>query len=436
MTKSAQKISDRVAATLVCPPGKKTQVFADKSGNGLVMSVSITGRRFWKFRYTYGRRVNDLITIGEFPGIGYEEARVEAARLYRIVKVDRKDPRMVAYDPKAATTVDEAIDAWLLAFPNRNTSCVRANVKPLRAKFGRTNVADLTRNALKAWCEEEYAAKGNKPNRGGACKGMLLNLNAIINWAIYNEDTGVVLPPNFKNPCRGLASKIDAIRDRIQTGHAVNWEPEQYRQILRAIEWTYERPKAKNGLSNAMVANMLLLTGARPGEIKKLRWDEIEAVPNKPDMMRIVKCRHKTFNRTGRPRYILMGKRGIAVLDRARKINADNGYIGPYVFPSPTPRRRGEPVDCTNHYFRAISKRCGFYVRPYNCRSAFINHSLEAAEGQGAASFNATLQLVAENVGHTKPDITMKHYIKAKGSQLADSVTATDAAFDRYDEAA
>lgn len=435
MAKSTQKISDRVAATLACPEGKRTHLFPDKTGNGLCLSVSSSGRRFWKFRFDYGRRRNDLMTIGEFPLTGYEEAKVEAARLQRMVKVDKRDPRMVAYQPKTATTVTEAIDAWLTAFPNRNTATVKANVKPLKAKFGKTNLGDLTRFALKAWCEEEYAATEDRSNRGGACKGMLLNLNAVINWAL-REDTGIILPPDYKNPCRGLASRIDAIRDRIQTGHAVNWEDEQFRQILRAIEWTYERPRAKNGLANAMASNLCLVTGARPSEITTLRWDEIETVAGQPSIRRIVKDRHKTWLRTGRPRVITVGPRGIAILDRAQSLREATGYTGPWVFPSPQPARRGKPVRCINHFCRRLSTKVGFEVRPYNFRSAYINHSLEAAEGQGAAAFNATLQMVSENVGHTRPQITLAHYIKAKGSQMAESVLVTDAAFDRYDKAA
>lgn len=436
MSKSTLKLTDRVAATLACPEGKRTHVFADKTGNGLCLSVSTTGRRFWKFRYDFGRRRNDMLTLGEFPLMSYADAQVEAARYQRMVKIEKRDPKMVAYQPKTATTVQEAFDAWLLAFPNRNTPTVNANVKPLLAKFGKTNLGDLTKSALKAWCEDEYAAKGNRPNRGGSCKGMLMHLNAIVNWAIDNEDTGVVLPTGYRSPTKGLASQVDAIRERVKTGHAVNWEADQFRQILRGIEWTYSRPKAKNGWSNALASYMCLVTGGRPSEIKSLRWDEISVVPGKPGIREITKSRHKTWLRTGRPRVITMGQRGIDILERCRKIQADNGYCGPWVFPSPQPARAGLHVKCINHYCRKLSIKVGFEVRPYNFRSAFINHSLEAAEGQGAAAFNATLQMVAENVGHTRPQMTLAHYIKAKGSAVADSVIATDKAFDQYDRAA
>ncbi|WP_312145315.1 tyrosine-type recombinase/integrase [Brevundimonas sp.] len=432
----AVKLTDRVAASIRCPKDKRTHVVADIAGNGLVLSVSKTGRRFWKFRYDYGRRRNDMMTIGEFPLVSYDDAKAEAARLQRMVKIEKRDPKMVAYQPKTATTVEEAIDAWLLAHPHRNTPTIVANFKPLREKFGNINLADLSRHAVKDWAEEEYGAKGNRPNRGGACVGVLASLNAVVNWALRETDTGVVLPPHYRNPFSGLSSRLEAVRERVRVGHAVNWEVHQFRQILRGIEWTHSRQKAKNGWSNALASNMCLVTGARPSEIVSLRWDEIDTVTGQPGIRTITKNRHKTWLRTGRPRVITMGQRGIDILNRCRKIQADNGYIGPWVFPSPQPARKGLHVKCINHYCRTLSKKIGFEVRPYNFRSAYINHSLEAAEGQGSAAFNATLQMVAENVGHTKVSMTLGHYVKAKTTAVADSVMVADKAFDRYDEAA
>lgn len=437
MTKAALKITDRVAVTLKCPDGQRTYLFADITGNGLVLSVSETGRRFWKIRYDYGRRRNLLMTIGEFPLVSYDHAKVEAARLQRMVKIDKTDPKMSVYEPKTATTVEEAIDAWLLAHPHRKTATIVANFKPLKEKFGKINLADLSRHAVKEWCEEEYAAKANQPNRGGACVGVLASLNAVINWATREEKTGVVLPPYYQNPFSGLASRLDCVRQRVKTGHAVNWEGDQFRQILRGLEWTYSRAKAKNGWSNALACMLCLVTGARPSEIVSLRWDQIDTVPGEPGVRIIIKDRHKTWLRTGEPRKITMGQRGIDVLNRARKIQADSGYMGPWVFPSPQPVRKGQHVKCINHYCRTLSKKIGFEVRPYNFRSAFINHSLEAAEGEGAASFNAALTMVSQNVGHTKPQMTLAHYVKAKNSAVTESVRTADKAFDAYfDEAA
>jgi len=432
----ATKLTDRVAATIVCPTGKRTHNVPDKTGNGLMLSVSSTGSRRWKFRYDYGDRRNAMMTIGEFPLVGYEEAKAEAARFQRMVKVEKRDPRMDVYNPKTATTVSEAIDAWLLAHPHRNTPTVQANVKPLKNKFGLTNLADLTRSAFKAWCEEEYSARGNRPNRGGSCKGMLTHINAVINWAMKNEDSGVVLTPNYRNPAAALAEDVVAIQNRVKTGHAVNWESDQFRLILRGIETTYVNPLAANGMANAMVCHLCLVTGARPSEITTLKWDEIEAIPGQPDMRVIIKDRHKTWRRTGKPRKITMGKHGVAVLERAKALREKTSYTGAWVFPSPKPERAGLHVRCINHFARRLSKKVGFKVRPYNFRSAFINHSLEATEGTGSTAFNAALQMVAENVGHANVKMTLAHYVSAKGTQITESVRRADAAFDQYDEAA
>jgi len=102
------KHTDDFMARLPCPPGRANITKSDASGNGLMVYVSKTGTKLWKYRFSYAGRRNDLITIGAWPMIKYEEAKTKAAWFERIRTVEQRDPKLAVYNPSRATTVDDS----------------------------------------------------------------------------------------------------------------------------------------------------------------------------------------------------------------------------------------------------------------------------------------------------------------------------------------
>lgn len=431
----AIKLTDRVAATRTCPEGKRSHLYADASGNGLVLVVMATGRRFWKYRFDYAGRRNDIITLGEASLLSYEDAKTLAQTYQRALKIDKRDPRSLVFNPATAATLDDVLDAYEAKTATKAQATVKSSFKPIRKRFGKTTMRDLDRNAVRVWLDEEYQEGNGKPNRGGACATMLRYLGAAIRHAM-RDDSGVSMPEGYVFPFHRLNREVLAIKDRVRRSHAVNWEDDQFTSILGAIRTGFDSEKCQP--IGVMVVSLCLFTGARPSEIESLRWDEIHAVPGQPTMLRIIKDKHKTYARTGRPRQITLGARGVAVIDRAKAHHAEHGIDSPWVFPIARDQKNTKTphFNSTNQVCRTLSSFAGMEIRPYQFRSAYINHALEAAESGTMATYTATLSMVAENVGHSNTIITQSHYVRSKASQTVTAITTTDAAFDRFDIAA
>ena len=431
----AIKLTDRVAATRTCPAGKRSHLYADAGGNGLVLVVMATGRRYWKFRFDYAGRRNDIITLGETSILSHDDARALAQTYQRALKIEKRDPRSLVFNPLTAATLDDVLDGYVAKTATKAQATVKSAFKPIRKRFGKTTMRDLDRNTVRVWLDEEYQEGKGKPNRGGACQTMLRYLGAAIRHAM-RDDSGINMPEGYFYPFDRLNREVIAIKERVRRSHAVNWEDDQFTAIFRAIRLGYTSKKCQP--IGVMVVSLCLFTGARPSEIESLRWDQIEPVPGEPGMLRIIKDRHKTYARTGRPRQITLGVRGVEVIDRAKLHHAEHGIESPWVFPITRDQKNTKTphFNSINQVCRKLSEFAGMEFRPYQFRSAYINHALEAAEKGTMATYTATLAMVAENVGHSGTITTQQHYVRAKASQTVLAITTTDAAFDRFDIAA
>jgi integrase len=351
------------------------------------------------------------------------KARAEAQRLEGL-RQQKRDPKLAVYNPTTAVTLGDVID-WYhdkhLTNPSTQANFTHLT-KRLKADLGATPLRDFTRHVLKGWIEGRLTA-----NNAGGLETLLRWLSSAFNQA-SDSLSGLDIPAGYENPAKGLGSKIPAIANRPRGSYAVSWEDDEWSHIMVAIETAYTNsPLSPLGV---MVVEMIMVTGARPSEIATLRWDEIEDHKVKTGavtlrMKKIIKDRHKTWKNTRRPRQILLGKRGIDILTRAKKYADDTGYTGQFVFPSPKNGNSSTHLKKPLHYAKEIGKLCGIELVAYNFRSAYINHALDEL-GRGK------LEIVAENVGHENSATTLKYYTKNRDSDKATAAMAVDEAFDQY----
>ena len=418
-------------ARLTVPAGRRNYTVPDASGNGLLVYVSDNGSKLWKYRFNYAGRKNDVITIGEWPTLKYEEAKAKAAYFERVRTVEQRDPKLAVYRPNKATKINAVLDRYEGKMAERTRKTVKSAFKPVRAKFGENPIYDLTKPILKAWIEGHYAAKGNRAPRAGAARTMLKYLGAAINDAMNDPDE-FEIPTGFKNPVVGLAPEIRLIREHQRGSHAVAWESEEITAIFAALRAAAESDRGfhKPGL---LILELAMLTGARPSELQSAKWSDVERVANDPDLRFIVRDRHKTWKRTKRPRRITITAMGVRVLERARAWAAERGVVSDYIFPISRITRRSKVgyYNSLNTLARALSKDfLTFEIRPYHFRSGYINHTLAANEGNvSSEEWLAILEQVAENVGHTDVKITLDHYVRTKPSTVSKAAKLADAAF-------
>ncbi|MBP9230105.1 MAG: integrase family protein, partial [Phenylobacterium sp.] len=400
------KITDRVAVKLECPAGKRNHLFPDVSGNGLCLQVTEAGSRKWKFRYDHAGRRNFLHDIGDSRLVAYEDAKLEAARLSRELKINKRSPKSVTYDPKTASTFNDLLDGHLATLSESTQENLKTKLKGMRDEFGKEPIVDVSRARLVAYMDRKWA------DSPGTAEVVRRNLCAAFNKAL-DQDSDIKLPEGFVNPASKMKRALKCLVDHAPQSRAVAYESDELQVIFGAMQQGYADPNI--GDIGVACLELILLTGARPLEIQSLRWDQVDEVPGEPDLRYIIKQRHKTWKKTGRPRRIVVNQLGIRVLERASKWRQKDS---PYVFP---PRRI--QVNTKSPFFTSdtelcviLSKKVGFKFRPGSFRSAYINFMLASLELEeaGVTSLYDALEVVAENVGHTDVRVTLEHYRKGR----------------------
>lgn len=395
-------------------PDNKSVCLTDPSGK-LEVRISPTSK-VWRFQYRFAGRPARRIVIGEWPHVSYEAAKKQAS-IYERALAEGRDPAALVYRPVGAAKLRNVLEHHLSTLSNENTHAhVRNLYKDVLKAHGDTLVRDFTALLLRDWLDTNYA------HRRGAAAVLLRNLIAAFNKAAHPLSP-INMPPQFVNPAKGPKPHLALFEDHEPGSFAVSWEAEEWEAVMNGIGRAYDLPKLwKPGV---MVIELLMLTGARPSEIKSLRWSEIEEQRMGGKLLtRIVKQAHKTRRTTGKPRYIFLGEEALRVIDRAREHRHATNYEGDFVFPQRRKQKnqKREFVYQLTHYAQRISKLAGLDFVPYNLRSGYINHTLDAVGYEH-------LEDVAENVGHTDTNTTKKHYRRLTDARVIAVAERGDKAF-------
>jgi integrase len=231
-------------------------------------------------------------TIGDVRAWSIEDARVEANRV-RVVVDSGADPRELERQQQAATaarkaaataeatTMQEAWDAYLAARKDRwGTHHYRDHVAkakaggdkakrgtrgrgvtiagPLHSLMG-LKLRDLPATVIGAWAAEEAKT------RPTAARLAWRLLKSFLSWCSEQPKYAAVLP--LQNPAktkavREVLGKAKVKQDVLQREQLPVWFA-AVRQLWNATA--------------AVFLQILLLTGARPGEVLSLRWEDVNA---------------------------------------------------------------------------------------------------------------------------------------------------------------
>ncbi len=196
-------------------------------------------------------------------------------------------------DPRERVTVGEAVDQYLanVADEKLTPETLADRVRDLgafRAAHGHKAVGELTPLDYKRWLS------GNSRRWPSGCTKARINAAAqrALNWA-------VVMGLIRENPLRGFSAPWERRVGR-------DMKPEEFQAALRFSDPPFRR---------FLVA--LRLTGARPGELRVLRWEHIDwqlCVATLPT--------HKTQKKTKRPRVIVLVPAMVKLLQVIRRDHA------------------------------------------------------------------------------------------------------------------
>lgn len=278
---------------LTCPPGVPKAFLRDKDVTGLKVRVTANGAKSFVYEAKLkGKAISK--TIGGFPLMPILEAKAKARELASTVKTDKQDPRELeqqqaaakaakakeeAAKAKAATlktlTVGEAWDVYVserrehwgdLHYLDHIRKASVGGVKLKRGK-GKTKPGPLSSLMHVPLCEltspviEKWAVKEAKTRQTSARLAYRL-LKVFLGWC--NEQ------PAYAGLLTGNPAKTKKSREALGKA-AVKSDVLQKGQLA---EWF----AAVQRLPNTTIAaylQTLLMTGARPGELIAVRWQDL-----------------------------------------------------------------------------------------------------------------------------------------------------------------
>ena len=313
-----------------------------------------------------------------------ETARAEAKRILSEVGLGA-DPALLKHQAKAALTVSDLCDLYLtngIGAKKPSTLAtdrgrIERHIKPL---LGKRRINQLTpahvRDFLQRVARGETAADVKTKPRGraivtggtGTASRTMGLLGGICSFAV---DAGLLAV----NPVHGVKPFPDHKNERFLATPDI----EKLGSVLRAMATEGYNSKA------LIIVELLLLTGARRGEIEHLKWSEVDLLANRINL---------ADSKTGR-KSLPLNSAAVALLATLRGQAADDA-----TFAFPASRGSGHFAG-TPKVWRALRKRLGEpSLRLHDLRHSFA--SLGVLQG-------APLLMVGKLLGHANQSTTQRY---------------------------
>jgi integrase len=251
----AQKrhLTDAVVRRLPAPKSGK-RIVVDDEVTGFGVRITAAGARSYVLRYTTRAGRERTFTIGDATVWCCTDARAKARDLRRDIE-DGGDPLADIEDERAAPTVGDLIERFEQEhLPRKRPSTaddyrrsLRLHIRPAlkNLKVADVTFADIDR------LHRKITAQGSpyQANRTIALASKMFSL--AIRWRMRTD-----------NPARGIERNYEAKRKRYLSG-------DEMTRLTKALAKYQDRQAAD-------IVRLLLLTGARRGEVLGMRWADID----------------------------------------------------------------------------------------------------------------------------------------------------------------
>ncbi len=244
--------------SLPTPKAGKRASYRDSRESGLGVMVQPTGNRvfFW-FRKVRGRRT--WKTIGGFPDLTVEQARVKAKKLnsqladWKSSEYSGPSPFEQKGEPTLAAAVEDYVAKRLRSHaknPDRAETGVRWSVKKYLTPLLTRRLGTIRKDDVRRL----HAGIGEKHGRVTANRTATL-LRTVFNWAVDNDLW------HGENPVRRMALFAESSRERFL-------QPAELARLFKALA-----DEPNEDLRDFVVLS--LFTGARRGDVLSMRWSDI-----------------------------------------------------------------------------------------------------------------------------------------------------------------
>jgi integrase len=250
----ATKLTDTVVKRLPVPVSDK-RITYDTLVAGFGCRVYASGARTFVLNYRTRTRRERRITIGSFPDWTTTAARAEAADLKR--DIDRGgDPLGDVQASRTAPTIGDLCDRFIAEYLPRKRPSTQHTYRlqidnEIRPALGRLKVAEVT------------FADTDGLHRKITARGTAYRANRIIALLSRMFTMAILWQWRADNPCRGVERNQEHKRRRYLTA-------DELVRLGKVLDNYSDRQSAN-------IIGLLLLTGARRGEVLAARWADFDA---------------------------------------------------------------------------------------------------------------------------------------------------------------
>jgi integrase len=330
---------------------------------GLGVRITPSNRRSFVLSY----RVNGtkrLITLGDYGTLTLDQARDKAIREKGRV-IDGQDPLEARQDARDAPTMADLERDYLERHAEKHKRpdgviIDRAALKNIiRPALGSKRVEAVRRRDIER-LHQRLKATPYRANRVLALLSKMFSLAVQWDW-------------RADNPCRGIQKFHEEKRER--------WlKTDELRRLTDALDQSTNR-RASDAV------RMLILTGARKGEVLKAEWSQI-------DFERGVWTKPSAHTKQKRTEHVPLSAAALALLLGMR----ERDPAGRYLFPGDKP---GAPLQDIKRFWAQICREAKLKtVRIHDLRHTFASHLV---------SSGMSLELVGRLLGHTQAATTMRY---------------------------
>jgi len=362
----------------------KDYMIFDDELSGFGLRVLPSGRKNLILQYRIGTRTRRL-TLGYYPAITAEQARDKAFKNLAAIR-DGEDPMQEKQAFAACPSMKEYFQRFMEIHAavhlkpctrQRYEGIIKNHLVPM---LGRLKIVEVTR----AHILQVHFSMSKMPSSANQTLALLSKMfNMAEAWGLRAENT---------NPCRHIKKYKERKRERFLS-------PKEMRRLGEALHMAGEASLCSPFAIAAF--RLLILTGARLGEIQRCRWEYVHldrGFIRLPD------------SKTG-PRYIHLGRTAIEVLRTMPRVAGN-----PYLICSE--HKTGEPVNDLQNTWRLIKKWAKLEdVHIHDLRHTFASN---------AVAMGMSLPMIGKLLGHTQTQTTARYAHLAMDPVLEAASKVTD----------
>ena len=296
--------------------------------------VMKSGRKTFVFMYRIGNRRRRM-KLGTYPALSLAEARQQAfAHLGAVQRGD--DPAEERIRSRKAGTFEELAELYLErhARPHKKPASIKEDTRILNTyllpAWGRRKFQSITRSDVIRLLDEVKFKRG-APVMANRVKALA---STIFNFASRKA----LVPETFANPCANVEQPTkEESRERVLNDDEIE------------ALWKDLKNRAE---PTASIYRLVLLTGQRPGEVKAMRWSDIDT----ENIWTIP----ATETKNKREHKVPLSSHALAVMEELRPLSGDTEFV----FAAPS----GGHIRWLQKMSQRIQKNVGFNFRPHDLR--------------------------------------------------------------------